>query len=284
MSNFGYFGLVALPETCTLEDWNGYGLHLARAVAELDRLQRDLSEKQRDQSSLEDDVRWALGDWYMKGRENKVKPAVIRKFIKLYFKCKGKGGKGYNERTIGNFATTSKAFSFSRRREKLSYSCHIVVAKFDDLKVQDQLLDLAEDRRNERGRQMSVRDLKACIKRQAGYWPAQISDKPKRHTVVTIRMLTSVYDKLATWAEAKSFNRDPKNGAFRPTPVPDVSRLIFWMANQFFQEHSADWADILKPKGVPSESQAAALLASADSTALLNSSVTTNPANVSKIQ
>ena len=237
-----------LPKECTPADWKGFGLHLRRVVEDLDKQGRDLGETGSGISEQRNVLAWAIGDWLLKGKEIGVKPTVLKKQVREALKGTYPGG------TLDNFKTVCKAFKdFSRRRENVSFSHHLEIAKFDDLKIREDLLDRAQGfainpisgRRTDLGKH-SVRRLRAYIKemQEAGQLPPTGSSKPKPSTIVTIKIGTSTYDRLSKLAETMSFYTRPKKGAFRVTTAPDVSHLIWWMAGMYYQKHKDEFKEM----------------------------------------
>jgi hypothetical protein len=234
MSNFGdlkrgiYFGLM-IPSECGPADWTAFGLHLRRIVEELDKQGESLKETGGGISEQRGMLAWAIGDWLLKGKEIGVKPPALRKQVRAALKGQ------YSTGTLSNFMTVSKAFKdFSRRRENVSYSHHLLIAKFDDIKIQDELFD-----RVEKGK-YSTRRLTAYIedKQKVGLLPAGRQKPKSSSTVVSIRLQTSIYERFLEYADVMRLLK-------RPDLTPDPGKVLLWMAAQYYEKHKAEFKEML---------------------------------------
>ncbi|MGB9471173.1 MAG: hypothetical protein WBQ59_17630, partial [Candidatus Acidiferrum sp.] len=153
--------------------------------------------------------------------------------------------------TLNNIQTVCEAFEdTSRRRENLSFSHHLVVAKREfSLEQQERLLDHAEGYRTDRdalgkkipvaGRypvQLSIRELRAHIVEQqkGGYLPRTGKGKGTPMTTVNIKIPTSSHDRLKTMAKSLC---EREFGANRPLAAPTAASVIWWMAGKYYEEH-----------------------------------------------
>jgi hypothetical protein len=225
MVNNGYFGAV-LPEDCTLEVWKGYSRHLRRVVDELDRQGRELKETGGGLNEQQVMLAWAIGDWLLKAKKIGVKPGILRKHVREALNEK------YAQGTLSNFMTVSKAFDFSRRRENVGFSHHLEIAKFHDIKIQEDLLNRVE----ESG--MSVRRLKDYIKdsQNYGYLP-KTEDGPNKKApppgckLLKLWVPNSFYSNLQRWSIA-NFQSDGRR--YQP------AKMMAWLAHEYVKKHQPE--------------------------------------------
>jgi hypothetical protein len=115
-------------------------------------------------------IQWMLGDWLNHGIKNAEKWGKVdeqaeseeSKYTPLLAQT------DYQYGTLANFASVARAVTHSRRREAMSFSHHIEVAKLAG-DEQEKFLELAE------AQNLSVRELRKLIKGSGGKAPRVVS-------------------------------------------------------------------------------------------------------------
>jgi hypothetical protein len=153
-------GLEYVGEQLTKEDWQEMGEWLTR---------------------LRDSIQWMIGDWanlgehYMHQWVSEEELAEIESTIRKDSDIPEGKYKwladlvDYKYGTLRNFALYAREFNVSRRRDTLTYSHHVEVARIKNRSQQDRLLDLAENGHN--GRRLSVRELRELVQQKEGLLP-----------------------------------------------------------------------------------------------------------------
>lgn len=83
---------------------------------------------------LRTSVQWAMGDWALYGEGRGDWGETYAQAVNIL---------QYSEQTILNYVWVCNRFEISRRREKLSFTHHSVIAAIAENAIQDKLLDLA---------------------------------------------------------------------------------------------------------------------------------------------
>lgn len=226
-----------MPIPFEREQWREYGKHLMRHDRHLD--------KQRD------NLPWEIGDWLVEGVRGGLKPKLLKREV---LAITGK----YSWNTLNNFLSVSKAIPAidpngepSRRRETLDYSIHVLVAPFSP-KDQDRLLDLAEEgdpngvHSDGTYQRYTVRNFKNLISDMQERGELPKASKPPREpksATINVKIPISDYESLKKLAAAKGFRR---RGARHVGYIPDIGKLILWMAGEYFTEHKAELLDAVR--------------------------------------
>jgi hypothetical protein len=164
-------------------------------------------------------MNWVIGDWILAGKAGGVKVRALRQHIKDV----KNGGKGLSSGTLSNIMTVCKAIEPSRRRENLSFSMHLLVAKKRfSREEQDKLLGEASERvstgvkygSREFGKK--VRSAEASKKRQE-YKPPSENDTCS----LPIYLTTAQWRLIHKIAGAKGFKYD--------------TQAIAWMAEEYYK-------------------------------------------------
>jgi hypothetical protein len=125
--------------------------------------------------TLHKSLAWVAGDWLVLGEHTFGKD--VKELASTL---------DVDEGTIHNWTWVARSVEFSRRREKLSYSHHVEVAKFDDPADQNYWLDMAEKLR------YTAKELRAQIKDQPlKLAAAPLLDEDAIAALDVIRKLTS---------------------------------------------------------------------------------------------
>src|SRR6266446_5649490 len=154
-----YYGLgLVLPQNLKLskpEDfatWKSYGHHVRQFINSVE----EKASKHDENSELLSDYRslmaWAIGDFLVAGVKGGLKPRVLKRHVREILGNRKSLAWG----TISNYMVTCKAIEFSRRRESLSFSHHVEVAKYPP-EEQDRYLERAAAVR------VSVREFKKMV-------------------------------------------------------------------------------------------------------------------------
>jgi hypothetical protein len=193
---------------------------------------------------------WATGDWLLLGiKVSGTKPGRLRKDVKKYLGWERSPG------TLSNYMTVCKAIHFSRRRERLRFSHHLEVARFDE-KNQERLLDLSEGYRcDEHGNKVLIDE--------PGHRTRNLTQAPAEP--ISIRHLRAIIAHEQEIRRLPASGRGETQGSRRTVKIEmsdrdfrwlqhigqeklrtgNVAQIHAWMAKQFHKEHKDDWADIL---------------------------------------
>lgn len=156
--------------------------------------QRELSEEDwvelgRVLKTYDSAIQWMLGDWLNHGIKN------ADKWGKIDDQASDDEGKyapllehtDYKFGTLANFASVARSVTHSRRRETVSFSHHVEIAKLSD-DEQEKFLELAEQQN------LSVRELRKLIKGSNGKAPKVVSyvSKAKQRIAAIRQRATSL--------------------------------------------------------------------------------------------
>jgi hypothetical protein len=144
-------------------------------------------------------IQWMLGDWLNHGIKNAEKWGKVdeqaeseeSRYTPLLAQT------DYQYGTLANFASVARAVTHSRRREAMSFSHHVEVAKLAG-DEQEKFLELAEEQN------LSVRELRKLIKGNNGKAPRVVSYVSKAK-----QRLAAIREK------APSLNKDERKDLIR---------------------------------------------------------------------
>lgn len=131
-----------LPEDMSFDDWKSFGETLCRGMK---------------------GVNWWIGDWWNGGHRYGERAKLA---------AEGIFGRDFG--TLMNIASVARAFETSRRREVLSWSAHVEVAKLPPAQA-DELLARAEEE------QLSVRELRQVVNQRK----VEVGEQPSSDTCTT---------------------------------------------------------------------------------------------------
>src|SRR6266704_5888189 len=143
---------------------------------------------------LTDQLMWDIGDWLLEGEvRGKLQERELRKHAERIT------GRAWP--TIKNYKMYSKKFPASRRREALTYSLHVLVAKFDEAKQENQL-DMASAWQLQHKKPLAVRPFEKEIERlqRTGMIPqnkdtgSSNGKEPEPHEWIKLRLPQKDYD------------------------------------------------------------------------------------------
>ena len=232
--DYGYFG-VALPKSCSKKHWVQYLDQLKGVARKINDVKGDHDAHGNDIAFERDKLNWEIGDYLVRGRDEKFEePEKTRRRIAKAFKM----SKG----TLSNLMTVCDVFrDRSRRRENLTFSHHVVVAKRKlTPEEQDRALDTAEGfRRDENGKKipflrnkqkLSVRQLADNLSRDMF---GKKIDAPT-HEIIKIKAPIASYERLVRLT------------AVVPESRGHVAGLIWHLAHKYITEHKAELDASLK--------------------------------------
>jgi hypothetical protein len=123
--------------------WIRFGRALRSNQAEIERERGRLAKQDVKLVERRDEERWQLGDWLLAGKDGGIKVRKLKEHARVVF---GQSSKEVSFATLNNYMTVCKTIEPSRRREKVPFSMHVLVAKSRfTVKQQDELLDYAEE-------------------------------------------------------------------------------------------------------------------------------------------
>jgi hypothetical protein len=230
-----FFNDDELLELFNLDNWGAEGKAI-RAK------ERSLAKSRTAAKAEKEAIQFEWGEWMLEAH----RAHAANKIKKRAWKKQAAWASGYAFGTLQNWANVAATFETPRRVvRKLPFSIFQEISKFEDEKVQEELLDLAEkgeakpdkrtgivDGRSWTSIPMSVRELQKAIRvrQEAGKLPGPYEPKKDKHEgkqLLEIWVNDATHRQLCRWSNAK-YTQD------RP------ASMLLWMAGEYAKEHKAD--------------------------------------------
>jgi hypothetical protein len=242
-------------QNCAADDWENWANTLRNVSHDIDQIIKEQGESKELIAKRQGLLAWCIGDWLLAADRLKIKKSVVKKKLDFMFATRWSNGnitRKYAKGTLNNFKTVCKAIPASRRRENVGFSLHLEIAKLTEAADQERMLDSVEGYWKERGKQMSVRDLKKTIAdlqkvgMLLGKPTPDAGKKAKPVDVVVRRVPQETYELLQRLSTA-IFYRQKDNEAPDALRAASPGDLLYWMAKKWCSEHKDEMAAFLRP-------------------------------------